>query len=292
MLIWKNKLVQLHHCKGMTQKRLSKLITQDPLLQTPLTNIQQFFSFSSEQQKTFRQDVERFSTKNMLHIYKQYGVEIISIVEDNYPKLLKEIYDPPLLLYTKGNTDVLQSIKTLGVVGTRLPTREGVKTIHSLVGSLAEQEWVIVSGLAKGIDGLAHQVALQKKGKTIAVIAGGLFHLYPRENIPLAEEIIKENVIISEYPPTSKPERWQFPERNRLISGISRGVLIVQAKIRSGSLITADCALEQGRDVFAIPGSIFDQHYEGTNWLIQQGAKLVATFKDIEQEYENYSPIR
>jgi DNA processing protein len=143
---------------------------------------------------------------------------------------------------------------------------------------------VIVSGLANGIDTLAHEHAMKNGGKTIAVIAGGVYHIYPKENAELAKEMMKSQLVISEYPPDTKPLRWHFPARNRIISGLSNGTFIIEAKRKSGSLITANYAVNEGREVFSLPGSIFNQNSLGTNDLIKQGAKLVMSSEDILEE--------
>ncbi len=163
----------------------------------------------------------------------------------------------------------------LAVVGSRQATPYGKNAIRLLFPELIENGVIIVSGLAKGIDALAHESAIKNDGKTIAVIAGGLYHIYPKENMNLALEMMKTQLVVSEYPPDTKPLKWHFPARNRIISGLSIGTFIIEAKRKSGSLITANYAVNEGREVFSLPGSIFNPYSIGTNDLIQQGAKLV-----------------
>ncbi len=153
-----------------------------------------------------------------------------------------------------------------------------------ILPGLIKQEVLTVSGLAKGIDSLVHEYTIKNGGKTIAVIAGGLYHIYPKENMDLALEMMKTQLIISEYPPDTKPLRWHFPARNRIISGLSKGTFIIEAKRKSGSLITANFAVNEGREVFSLPGSILNPFSAGTNDLIQQGAKLVTSAEDILEE--------
>lgn len=222
------------------------------------------------------------------------NIDIINICEKNYPQLLKEIYDPPVSLYVKGNKEILNG-KNIGIVGCRECTDYGKKASKYFAYNLAKKNINIVSGLAKGVDSYTHLGCLstykesrncEKQnsncGKTIAVVGNGLDIIYPKENIELANEIVKSGgVIISEYPCGIKPDKLNFPARNRIISGISLGIIVVEAKEKSGTLITVDFALEQGRDVFVIPGNINSINSVGTNDLIKQGAKLVTTYNDI-----------
>ena len=246
---------------------------------------------------------------------KENNINIIHIYEESYPQILKEIYDPPISLYIKGNKEILNN-KNIGIVGCRECTDYGKKAAKYFAYNLAKENINIVSGLAKGVDSFAHLGCLstykenqncgknnnrcgkqnsnyerndnncgkQKNncGKTIAVVGNGLDMVYPKENIELANEIIKSGgAIISEYPCGTKPDKMNFPARNRIISGISSGIIVVEAKEKSGTLITVDFALEQGRDVFVVPGNINSINSVGTNDLIKQGAKLVTTYRDI-----------
>lgn len=208
------------------------------------------------------------------------NIKIININEREYPQALKEIYDPPISLYVKGNIEKLNN-KNIGIVGCRECTTYGKKSAEYFSYNLSKQNINIVSGLAKGIDSYAHLGSLNN-GNTIAVLGNGLDIIYPKENLELANEIIKRGgTIISEYPCGTKPEKMKFPARNRIISGISSGIIVIEAKEKSGTLITVDFALEQGRDVFVVPGNINSINSVGTNDLIKQGARLVTTYEDI-----------
>lgn len=218
---------------------------------------------------------------------KKNNIDIIHIYEEKYPQILKEIYDPPISLYIKGNKDILNN-KNIGIVGCRDCTDYGKKAAKYFAYNLAKENINIVSGLAKGVDSYAHLGCLstykenQNCGKTIAVVGNGLDMVYPKENIELENEIIKSGgAIISEYPCGTKPNKMNFPARNRIISGISSGVIVVEAKEKSGTLITVDFALEQGRDVFVVPGNINSINSVGTNNLIKQGAKLISYYQEI-----------
>ncbi len=208
------------------------------------------------------------------------NIKIININEREYPQALKEIYDPPISLYVKGNIEKLNN-KNIGIVGCRECTEYGKKSAEYFAYNLSKQNINIVSGLAKGIDSYAHLGSLNT-GNTIAVLGNGLDIIYPKENLELANEIIKRGgTIISEYPCGTKPDKMKFPARNRIISGISSGIIVIEAKEKSGTLITVDFALEQGRDVFVVPGNINSINSVGTNDLIKQGARLVTTYEDI-----------
>jgi DNA processing protein len=219
---------------------------------------------------------------HLLYMEKN-GIDIINIFDPEYPQILKEIYDPPICLYIKGNKKILNSF-ALAIIGCRDSSVYGEKNAEKFAFELAKRKIVIVSGLAKGIDSCAHKGTVLAKEKTIAVIGNGLDFIYPSENTKLANEIIKnDGCIISEYPLGTKPEKQNFPARNRIISGISKGVLVVEAKEKSGTLITVDFALEQGRDVFALPGNINSLNSVGTNELIKQGASIVCNVEDVLQ---------
>jgi DNA processing protein len=203
--------------------------------------------------------------------------------DDAYPARLKEIYDRPPLLYIRGELGEA-SEWCLGVVGTRRPTAYGRQVAEELTDGLARNGLCVVSGLARGIDAIAHRTTLDAGARTVAVLACGLDMVYPREHTALAKEIIERGALISDYPLGTQPRGDYFPRRNRIMSGVSMGVLIVEGDVKSGAMITAKLALEQDREVFAVPGSIFSVQSRGTNWLIQQGAKLVLSVEDVLEE--------
>ncbi len=213
----------------------------------------------------------------------RYKVKVLTCDDPLYPARLKEIYDYPPVLYVRGNLPA-QDEPCLAIVGTRRPTVYGRQVTEEIVTDLARSGITIVSGLARGIDSVAHRAALDAGGKTIAVFACGLDIVYPAENAKLAQEIMEHGALVSEYPLGTKPKPDNFPLRNRIMSGLSLGVLVVEAGEKSGALITAHQALEQNREVFAIPGSILSPASRGTNRLIQEGAKLVSNYTDILQE--------
>ena len=243
---------------------------------------------------------------------EENNIDIIHICEKSYPQALKQIYDAPVSLYIRGNKEILNG-KNIGIVGCRECTDYGKKAAKYFAYNLSKEKSVnIVSGLAKGVDSYAHWGSVGaniecesikncgKKqescgkinnncgklkndcGKTIAILGNGLDMIYPKENIELANEIIRSGgAIISEYPCGTKPDKMNFPARNRIISGLSKGIIVIEAKEKSGTLITVDFALEQGRDVFVVPGNINSINSVGTNDLIKQGAKMVTSYEDI-----------
>jgi DNA processing protein len=221
----------------------------------------------------------------------QPGAEIILLNDSSYPSLLKTIPDPPPLLFVLGDAAVLQQ-KQLAMVGSRHPTPGGRETAHDFARHLATNGIVITSGLALGIDGASHEGALAGDGLSIAVAGTGLDRVYPARHRELAHRISENGALVSEFPPGTPPVASNFPRRNRIISGLSMGVLVVEAALHSGSIITARAAIEQGREVFAVPGSIHNPQAKGCNSLIRQGAKLVETAADIFEELGGFaSPL-
>lgn len=207
-----------------------------------------------------------------------------SILDEIYPWDLSEIYNPPALLFYQGNIDLLELPK-VAVVGSRDSSKLGNQSVQKIIKEL-NNELIIVSGLARGIDTAAHMAALQNGGRTIAVIGTGLDVFYPKANKKLQAYIGKNHLVLSEYGPGEQPLKFHFPERNRIIAGLCRGVIVSEAKMRSGSLITCERAMEEGRDVFAIPGSILDGKSDGCHHLIQEGAKCIMSGSDVLSEFD------
>jgi DNA processing protein len=214
--------------------------------------------------------------------------QVITLQDSTYPKQLAEIADPPPILFVRGKAQLLHTPQ-IAIVGTRNPTVDGKKIAHDFAGSLTEAGFTITSGLALGIDAAGHQGALDAQGFTIAVAGTGLDRIYPACHKQLATDIIATGAIISEFPPGTVAKANHFPRRNRIISGLSQGLLVVEAAQQSGSLISARMALEQNREVFAIPGSIHNPLARGCNALIREGAKLVETTEHILEELGQYN---
>jgi len=211
-------------------------------------------------------------------------INIIKVTDKEYPELLKKIYDPPEELYVKGDTSSL-SEKCLAIVGTRTATEYGKAIARKYAKELSQYGFTIVSGLAEGIDTESHKGALEAGGKTIAVFGCGIDQIFPASNIKLAGDIEKSGALISEYKPGTPAAKWTFPRRNRIISGMSLGVIMVEGHYDSGAMITAKLALDEGREVFAVPGNVEIEQTKGPHWLIKQGAKLAESIDDILEEF-------
>lgn len=284
----RKRLIFLHHIPGMTRKVLGRLLRTDPTLKN-------IFLFTPSELSAYAKiplDKSTLIQRAYSNVYIKKAFETtmnsvfcITIFDKEYPTTLKNIPDFPYVLYGLGNKKLLQTMPSISVIGTRQPSDEAMKKLDYLISPLIQRKWVIVSGLAYGIDSFAHQLALQLKGYTIAVLGGGFQHLYPRQNKKLFQTIMKEGLVISEYPPHIPPRKYHFPERNRIISGLSQGTLVIEAMEKSGTMITVDQALEQGKEVFAVPGSILHLQSQGCHRLIQDGAKLVMCVEDIVEDW-------
>ncbi len=240
--------------------------------------------------KSFTNFRKNHDPEKILESIYQKKIKVLVLTDKDYPDRLKQIFDPPPVLYIRG--ELLPEDKlALAVVGTRKMTSYGREVTTLLVKDLANSGLTIVSGLARGIDSMAHKIALENKARTIAVLGSGVDVIYPPENRDLASLIIKNGALVSEIAPGIKPTRGYFPARNRIISGLSLGVLITEADEKSGSLITASQALEQNREVFAVPGPIYSQLSKGPASLIKQGAKLVTTAEDVLDELNIKSQV-
>lgn len=250
--------------------------------------------------------------KRLLHLYREHKLDEIAFILDQlivrpiqqielatditaitifdaqYPTLLLESYDPPLVLYCKGNIALLEREKKLAIVGSRYPKHASKVVLHSMFEDLLTQQTndlVIVSGLATGIDGMSHQLSLTHNMSTIAVLGFGFNYMYPAQHQILREQIIQYGLVISEYPPHIPINKWQFIARNRIISGLCKAVIIVEAKRKSGSLITAELALSENREVYIVGGQSYDKAYDGSHTLIQEGAKLLINMEEVLAEY-------
>ena len=284
----RKRLIHLRHCRGIGWKGIAKLVARhNDLSELYHVSLPQFikdYGFNRKHAEVFYRDLHSIDIDKILRWYAREGITLITIYDKVYPNRLKMIYDPPWVLYAKGQGEWLNNEKMLSVVGTRTPTKAGLRAMVKVIDPLIQNGWTIVSGMALGVDGAAHHSALESS--TIAVLGSGFLNPYPKQHLPLYNHIIHSHLAISEYPPNTPANRWQFPERNRIISGLSLGILVVEAGEKSGSLITADQALEQGREVFALPGNIWNENTVGTHRLIQQGAKLVTSAEDIRIELD------
>lgn len=276
-------------CRGVTRRIMSFFLQYDPTLEKIYSlspsQLHQIFKIPPQRVSLFYKDKNDQELKEKLRAdYETYN--ILTIIDEQYPNVLKQVKDPPIVLYLLGNEHLLQKSPKLSIIGSRNPSTEAKQKTAHFVKPLVESQWTIVSGMAMGIDSYAHQLTLNESGKTIAILGSGFHHIYPRQNKGLYKEIMTHGLVISEYPPDVPPKRYHFPERNRIISGLSFGTLVIEAQERSGTLITVDQALDQGREVYAVPGSLFTSQTKGCHQMIQEGAKLVLEANDIIEDWE------
>ena len=243
-----------------------------------------------------RDDISKLTDKNLssaddiLSSCVRIGCRIITIQDAEYPDRLKNTYDPPLILYVRGRMPIIDDEAAVAIVGTRNCTPYGLTAADEISCSLAKRGLLVVTGLARGIDTAAARGALRGGGRVVGVIGSGLDVVYPPENRQLFEDVARDGAVISEYPPGTKAYAWNFPARNRILSGLSLGVAVLEAPVKSGALITATRALEQGRDVFAMPGNINARNSEGSNALLREGAIPLLSADNIIEEYAELYP--
>lgn len=280
ILIWLNSL-------GISSTTLEKLISVFPDIREILeikSNL--LLNIKGIHGKTLNKIIANRNHKYMGELFKvlkNNKVEIITILDSNYPDRLKNIYGKPYVLYGKGDM-IKHDELAIGIVGSRKSTSYGKWACEKFTKELVELGVTIVSGLALGIDSIAHKAAIENKGRTIAVLGNGIDKIYPKRNKRIYEEIPNHGMILTEFPVGTLPLPYNFPQRNRIISGLSLGVIVIEAREKSGSLITAHHALEQGKDVFALPGNINNIYSKGTNKLIMDGAKPLLDIRDIIEE--------
>ncbi len=279
--------LRLVRSKGLKRSEFFNIINKFSNANSAIKNINDYL-----RQKNITKPVSIASEAEILKELEdcqKIGARIITFYEDDYPELLKEIPDPPLAFTFRGNINLIHQ-NIIAIIGTRNASFNGCKFAEKISRELGEENIIIASGLARGIDQAAHRAAINSG--TIAVIGGGIDNIYPHENKNLYQDIIEQGLLISEYKIGSPPKANHFPQRNRIISGLSLGVVVIEAKLRSGSLITSRFALEQNREIFAVPGSPFDPRYQGTNLLIKQGAKLIENKDDILTEITEISNLK
>lgn len=286
---WKQRLVHLDHCRGVGWQTKYLILKDDPELKLlyswPEAYWQKIFTHPSRNLVNFIKDLHNPILQNAYEYVVQSNIQVLTILDEEYPESLKEIHQHPWILYCKGDTCLLNKVNILAVIGTRRPTPYGLSVTNLLIPEIIQAGIPIVSGLAKGIDSYAQRQALHSGGKVIGVIGSGFHKIYPQVNQSLAEEIMKNGLLISEYPPNMPPQKHHFPARNRIISGLSKSILVIEGKKRSGTFITVQQGLDQGKDIFAVPGSLFSPESEGPNALIRLGARVVQSAQDIFDEW-------
>ncbi|GBD93732.1 hypothetical protein BMS3Abin05_01326 [bacterium BMS3Abin05] len=283
-------LLLLQSVPGIGNQRIRQLVAHfgspREALQASFAKLLQVDGVDKKLAGKILHDRELRFAEHQLKFAEKHRASILTFWNAHYPESLKRTFDPPVLLFQKGEWLPGDSI-SIAVVGTRSPSAYGTQVTEQLTRELVKTGFTIISGLARGIDTIAHRIALKTGGRTIAVLGSGLDLIYPAENKKLAEEIETSGAILTEYPLGSKPDAANFPKRNRIISGLALGTLVVEAGEKSGALITANYALEQGREVFAVPGATTSLRSVGTNRLIKEGAKLVQNVNDILQELDS-----
>ncbi|UXR85953.1 DNA-processing protein DprA [Staphylococcus felis] len=267
-------------------ERLMPNMLNPPYAFSKFKKIRSLFNHNPAIQKKF-QLLEQLNYDVILDDLRQKNIKVVDMTSTYYPHLLKEIFDPPYVLFCKGNLQLLNHMnQTLSIVGARMHTAYTTQALEYLFPYFETKKLIIVSGLASGTDALAHQYALSHHLSTIGVLAFGHDHHYPQNTKHLRKQIEKMNLTVSEYPPHTPPSRYRFPERNRIISGVSKGVFVTEAKEKSGALITIDQALEQNRNVYVLPGTMFDTHTKGNLMRAKEGAEIVLGAADILKDYE------
>ena len=280
--LWLNETVKLHRLKQF--ELFKELGSIEKIYGAAESELEKFGFLHPSERKAL-------SDKNTAHASERYeklkklGARLITIDDDRYPTVLKEITDPPCVLYARGKDIDLNKRLCIAIVGARKADKYGNECAFNLAKSLASQGVIIVSGMAMGVDASSHEGALAAKGLTVAVFGCGVEKAYPTMNTGLMARIIQNGLVISEYPMGSGPERFHFPERNRIISGVSQGIIVTEAGTVSGSLITARTAYEQGRDVFAVPGDVNRVLSKGTNGLLKDGARVASCAEDVLSYY-------
>ncbi|MDX8046925.1 DNA-processing protein DprA [Gracilibacillus sp. S3-1-1] len=281
-------LIHLHYITGNNRKLMKKILQKDSRLEHiykwDVSDWREKCLLNEEKAIFLADRLKNKEIKRRIVAFRK-TYQILTIFNEAYPETLKQIPDPPFVLYLHGNSHLLTHSPNLSVIGTRYPSKYAKTIMNRLLIPLTNYHFLFTSGMALGIDGFAHQLALENQAPTIAVLGGGFNHVYPSQHRELFNQIAQNNLLVSEYPPDQSPRKYHFPERNRIISGLSFATLVIEAKEKSGTLITVDQALDQGKEVFAVPGSILAETSSGCNHLIKEGARLVQASGDILEEY-------
>lgn len=285
MKLTRELLFELKFIRGITNLQVNKFIGNMQMRDLEEIELTAYDIANLAELVTGRMDfLESFSEFTSEKLEEKLAEhQFITILDDDYPELLREIYNPPTVLFYQGDISLLRNFM-LGAVGSRESSELGAGSVHAILAPVTKY-FTVVSGLATGIDGVAHKLTIKNGGKTIGVVGNGLDIYYPKHHRELQEYMGKSHLLLSEYPNGTAPRKYHFPDRNRIIAGLSLGVVVFEAKIRSGSLITAERAMEGGREVFAVPGEIVSGRSSGCHFLIQQGAKCTYKATDILEEY-------
>lgn len=289
------KLLSLHYVYPLPLNKFQRLLEQIGTLHhlevLPITKLATILNLNLANANALKEHYLRMLEVPLADQYAQQGITPIPFTSELYPQKMFQLIDPPTILYAKGDVSILQKPKKIAVIGSRHATDYSVQAIQVLLPPLIEHDYVIVSGLAKGADSLAHKATIRYGGKTIGILGHGFFHLYPKENEQLAQEMARNHLLLTEYPPYVGVKKWHFPMRNRIISGISDALVVTEAALKSGTLITTEHAIDHGKDVFVVPGPITSEQSKGTNKILKEGAIPVWNGYQIIDEMQMFSRI-
>ena len=286
------QLLALHYAYPLTVNKLQRLLniihTLDELESISALKLARIMAIKEQTAHTVKAIYKAIHQVDLVEQYDAAGIKAVGYTSDLYPKKLLQLSNPPTVLYVQGDSQLLTIPKKIACIGSREATSYSVEAFKQIIPPLVENQYIIVSGLAKGADTLAHRAAIHYGGKTIAVLGHGFHTIYPKSNKILAQHLAQHHLLLSEYPPHIGPKKHHFPMRNRIISGLSDALVVTEAALQSGTLITTELALEQGKDVFAVPGPITSIQSTGTNNLIKEGAIPVWNGYQIIQELQMF----
>lgn len=287
------RLLALHYVYPLPLQKLQQLLSPEDVLShfenIHYNEIAKVLQISSRKAFQISQNFRQIMTIPFEEAYARANIFPIPFYHPYYPAQLFEISSPPTVLYVKGRYSLLTDNKQIAIIGSRKATAYSLRAMDFMIPPLVQHEYTIVSGLAKGADTMAHKATIKMGGQTIAVLGHGFNYLYPQENQALAKQMTEHQLLVTEYPPYMKPEKWHFPMRNRIISGLAQALVVTEAALKSGTMITTELALEQGKDVFVVPGPIDAEQSKGTNQLLLEGAFPVMNGHQIIEQLELFS---
>jgi DNA processing protein len=290
------KLLVFHYIFPQSWHKIQQILKQigdfDKLFDYTNETVAKYLNIKTEKATQIKILYKTMRSTSMQSYYQQYSIQAIPYGSDMYPSSLMMLYDAPAVLYVKGDIRLLMAQNKMAVIGSRAATHYSEEILKLLLPPLINEQFVIVSGLAKGADRIAHELTIHFGGRTIGVLGHGFSHFYPKDNEALAKKMAQNHLLLTEYPPYVGVQKWHFPARNRIISGLSQGLLVTEAALKSGTLITTELALEQGKDVFVVPGNIFSEQSKGTNKLLKEGAICVWNGHQILEEMQMFSNFR
>jgi DNA processing protein len=284
---WRQDIITLHYVYPLSFQKLQRLMMEcagkSHLVDCSIQKLSLLLNVPENKARMIQHQFLQFRTLPLTDQMEKERFHIIVYGDEDYPKMLYPLYDPPVILYVLGEPSFLQK-NMIAIIGARDATNYSEQIMDVIIPPLVANDLLIVSGMAKGADTLAHQQTIKHGGQTVAVLGSGFWHIYPKENEALFWTLQKSHCIVTEYPPYMPPNKWHFPMRNRIISGLAQALVVTEAKERSGTLITTTLALEQGKDVFVVPGSIFSPTSTGTNQLLKEGAIPIWNGEQIVEE--------